>query len=264
MLKKDDIEQYKVIYFDNDEPVTYHLNEYDIKISPILVKDAPTYNFAKQILLLDKNSTNDIEIIQMNYLDFLLTRKLKEDQCLYMFYYIMDKCLNEPYFMPYDINGQPFKKNGRNVLALCDEHGNAKGYITHKQFEDISKIILFQNDINYDDRTLSTDVQKVVEDYYRIKNKDIHIPSLGEQKVYVMSRTGFSMKDINEMTLRTFEGVYDNCLNSEIYLGEKIIQGSYKYDVKEDVLHPLYRKRKDPIEEAFASYESVENKINNT
>ena len=91
LLKKDDIEQYKVIYFDNDEPVTYHLNEYDIKISPILVKDAPTYNFAKQILLLDKNSTNDIEIIQMNYLDFLLTRKLKEDQCLYMFYYIMDK-----------------------------------------------------------------------------------------------------------------------------------------------------------------------------
>ena len=87
-------------------------------------------------------------------------------------------------------------ENGRNVLALCDEHGNAKGYITHKQFEDISKIILFQNDINYDDRTLSTDVQKVVEDYYRIKNKDIHIPSLGEQKTYVMSRTGFSMKDI--------------------------------------------------------------------
>ena len=63
------------------------------------------------------------------------------------------------------------------------------------------------------------------------------------------------------MTLRTFEGVYDNCLNSEIYLGEKIIQGSYKYDVKEDILHPLYRKKKDPIEEAFASYESVENKI---
>ena len=45
---------------------------------------------------------------------------------------------------------------------------------------------------------------------------------------------GKTFKDLNNMTYREFDLIYNANVNSEIYIGEKIIQGSYKYDVKED------------------------------
>ena len=41
------------------------------------------------------------------------------------------------------------------------------------------------------------------------------------------------------------------CVNSEIYFAQKMVQCSYKYDVKEDVKHPLFEPKKDPYAEIF-------------
>ena len=40
----------------------------------------------------------------------------------------------------------------------------------------------------------------------------------------------------------------------------KEIQGSYKYDVKEDIKHPLFEPKKDPYEELFTDTSTLASK----
>ena len=54
--------------------------------------------------------------------------------------------------------------------------------------------------------------------------------------------------------------IYDACKDSETYIGQKIIQGSYKYDVKEDIKHPLFVSKKDPYEELFTDTSTLASK----
>lgn len=54
--------------------------------------------------------------------------------------------------------------------------------------------------------------------------------------------------------------LYHTCLNSEQYLVEKIIQASYKYDVKENIVHPLFRKKEDPYSELFTNTSTLTEK----
>ena len=41
-------------------------------------------------------------------------------------------------------------------------------------------------------------------------------------------------------------------LKVDEYIGQKIIQGSFKYDVKQDIIHPLYELKRDFVAEAFS------------
>ena len=116
---------------------------------------------------------------------------------------------------------------------------------------EIIKIILNQNDANYDNRYISPEVKELMMEYNLIKYKNIHNPSLEERKAFVCSKIGKTFKDLNNMTYREFDLIYNANVNSEIYIGEKIIQGSYKYDVKEEIVHPLFKVKEDPYAKIF-------------
>lgn len=61
------------------------------------------------------------------------------------------------------------------------------------------------------------------------------------------------MSDVNNMTYRMFSQIFDHMVDDINFIGQKIIQGSYKYKVEENILHPLYCKEKDKYEEIFTS-----------
>lgn len=69
------------------------------------------------------------------------------------------------------------------------------------------------------------------------------------------------MKDINEMIYRTFTQVFSHCVNSEIYLSQKIIQASFKYEIKDDIKFPLFEPKVDKYKEMFKDAETFEKKI---
>ena len=70
-----DINYYKDTYFTFDEPVPYELKCGEILyISPISLKNYMLFITSYGILNIDKNSTNDVEIISMSYLKFLVER----------------------------------------------------------------------------------------------------------------------------------------------------------------------------------------------
>lgn len=249
--------------FANGEPIKYNLKKGgEIVIYPILVKDYPLYEYAKGILDINKNEINDISVIQMSYLQFLIDYVIKRfnennDELInpqYQLGNIIKLCLKEDY-VAFD------KDNGKTCILLCEDDGTIKKIISAKEFDDIRKIILHQNDSDYDDRYISQDVREAYEEYCKLKYKNIQNPSLENMKAFVMSKSGYTLKEVNEMPYRIFRLVYNCGVDSDIYIGQKIIQGSYKYDVKQEINHPQFNKKKDPYAEMFSDAESFEKKV---
>lgn len=249
-----DIENLKILYFQNDEPCPYQLKcGYELKIYPVKVKDWGMFEPSLSILQIDKNKINDIRVIQMSYLEYLYyLYSLKEEYGEYIAN-IMKYSLGEE-------NVSFLMNKDKPMLVLLGEDSTIKGYINHKEFDDIKKIILYQNIYDYKDIYVDADVQQLWEDYYKIKYKDGKTPSFEEQKTYVLAKCGFTIKEINDMTYRMFSQVYNHCIGDILYIGRKIIQGSYKYQVDEDIKHPLYEKPKDIYSEIFEDTNVLSNK----
>ena len=232
-------------YFCNGYDVPYKLKDGEIlNIKPILVKDYPYYEVAKMILEIPKNEVNDIRVIQMSYLEFI--KEFIESNEIYAsnLVTICQLCFG------YSKIGFSVYKN-KPCLCLCDEDATIKYIITPKDFDEIAMIILNQNDANYDNRYISPEVKELMQSYYKAKGNNYRTPSLEEKKAYVISRTGILLFNLNEMTYRNFDLIYTSCINSEIYMAQKMVQCSYKYEVKEDVKHPLFEQKKDPYAEIF-------------
>ena len=158
-----DLDVLELNYFVNMSNVPYELKKGGmIYIKPVLLEDYLRYNWAKEILTINKNEINDIEVIQMSYLEFLIKRIFSMDKSLEdKVRWIIKLCLDEDYVAI-----------GDNCLIVCDKDGTIKYVISSKEFDDISKIIQAQNDPNYDDRYVSPEVKELMRDYYKVKYKD--------------------------------------------------------------------------------------------
>lgn len=271
-----DIDRLELMYFQNDEPIPYYLKNsvdengnmstdgYKLLIKPIKVKDWSIFNNCIDILMHELQDYNSVEIIQMSYLEFIINILLDK---------VSDEQISENAFKLSTILSMALgiyearKGMFRNkpCLTLHDENGDVVSLITPKEFNELKKIILFQNIINYDDRYLSPEIKKEIEEYEKIKysNENIVNPTLEKQKVFVISKTGISMRDINDMTYRTFTQVYNYNVNVDLYFAQKILQASQKYDMKEDAIHPLFKKEEDRLKSAFISKSDFEGKMKN-
>ena len=147
-----DIDNLQLNYFINEYAVPYELKKgAEIFIYPIKVKDFPIYANCKELLEIDKNTINDIDVIQMNYLEFLINRVLVDINTQSLFAMLFQLCIHK--------NIALSKDNGKDCIVVLGENDIIESIISAKEFEDIKKIILFQNDKDYDDRYVNPDVK---------------------------------------------------------------------------------------------------------
>jgi len=250
-----DIKQLELLYFQSCKPVQYNLKcGKQILINPILVEDWGIFENCLDILRVEKNEINDISVIQMTYLEFLIKMMESDDtvtsKLLYLFKYSLgvDKISIE-------------NSNGDKVIAILDDDNFIKAYITSKEFNDIKKIILYQNIYDYNDRYIDPELRRAISVYNRTKYKNQVSPTLEMQKVFVISKTGMSMDKINKMTYRTFSQVYKFNIKEDLYMSKNIIKASTKYDVKEEIIHPMFEKEHDIFDEIFVDAEGFTQKI---
>lgn len=250
-----DLENLELKYFCNGFDVPYKLQNGGIlNIKPILVKDYPYYEYSSSILEIRKNETDNIEIIKMSYLDFLLNIVISKDEYKDKLINLCNLCFG------YDYISVGRDKNGKSCLYLCNKDGEIEKIISSKEFDDISKIILNQNNYSYDNRYIAPEVRELMMEYYKVKYSNLYTPTLEQKKAFVSSKMGMPFKELNELTYREFDLIYNASVESEIYIGQKIIQGSYKYEVKEDIRHPLFEQKKDPYAEIFEDTSVLGNK----
>ena len=256
-----DIKQLELLYFQNEEDVPYELKDGTIvHIKPVLVRDWTIFENAMEVLTIEKNEINNIEVIQMSYLEFI-SRICETDMnmmnklALITKYSLGEDCISIE------------ENNGKRVLAILDDEEDENGrhrikyIIDKKDFDNIKKIILFQNMYDYDDRYVEPELKGEIQRFYKLKNKGTVAPTLEKKKVFVISKTGMSMKALNMMTYRSFSQVYKMNIEEDIYMSRLMHKISQKYEVNEDVIHPLFEKPKDIFDEIFVDADSFTQKI---
>lgn len=267
---KELVEEYAIL----DDPIPFH----DLYIYPILVKDWHTFMSAYDILNIDKNQTNDIDIIQMSYLKFMLELILSDDVWKNKFLVILKLCFNiqfdEGYFLEgFDTDEILFTKKDEENSEIFINGYNVKFYLSGKnetdimlnnkkfnatEFKNIIKIIMYQNFIDYDDTPMSDDFKEVIEKFYNLKNKNIIAPSLEKKMTVIMAKNGYTKNDIKDLSYRKLEEIFNIIVDENDYLIGSIaqMQGS-----KCDIDHWIYKKKKNKYSEVFSDASKYKKKL---
>lgn len=236
-----------------DEPYLY---KNAITIHPVKVRDY--YEFYKNvdILTIDKNNSGVIELIQMSYLEFIVMMLTTNKNfytkfvniCSLVFKIDASKSIEEQL---------SFAKDERNRFFI-----KIHGYtLNSKEFENLKRFILYQNIAGYDDTYLDPDLQKLVDEYSRLKNSGTNPPSLSKQIEVVESETGITRKKLCDYTLFNFKRLYETVIDKIEYKIAKqaSMSGMVKFD--KPIEHFAYKKETNKLDGALVDYESVKNKV---
>lgn len=237
-----DIEYLKRKYFYFDDPVPYKSNNNQIIfIYPISLRDSEFFLSSKEVLEIDKNSLPDVKIIQMTYLEFLCKVVLQEEEQRQKLLNILILCLkfNNPIIV-YDEKNKPF---------LIDKEKEI--IINSKDFDEIKRIILYQNLIDYDDEYVNPELQQKIDEDKMLKMRNVDFPSLERKMSIITAHTGILKKDQLEMTYRThsslFQEVYEETEYNTLYPVAAFTGQSDK------VSKWIYRMKKNKFEDQVVS-----------
>ena len=188
-------------YFAFDKPVPYVVQDKVITIRPIMLDEAETFLASIDILQHDKNSSPSVEIIQMSYLEYLVKVIKPTDE------YLEDKLTN---ILSYcGITSWAVMPDERGKLVLVDRTHDLT--LSAKQFDELTKIILYQNILHYDDSYVNPEFKKTMELTDSVKNFNREFPTL-ERKMYIITaHTGLSKQEQMKMTFREHQGVFEEC-----------------------------------------------------
>lgn len=185
-------------YFQFDTPVPLKLKSKEtIKINPILLKDSAIFMSCVDVLMLDKNSSNSVEIIQMPYLQFLLQVVSQTDKQLYQkLVNILVLCLGVKQVKLGMQDGKP--------CLVTD-----KCLMTCKDFDNFIKIILHQNILHYDDEYVSPDIKQAMDEVKALKMQNVDFPTIERQIAIITAHCGLSKKEQLEMTMRAHSMLFE-------------------------------------------------------
>lgn len=255
----ENVKQYVEHFCTIDEPVPYK----ELSIYPVKVRQYPDFATCYGILTIDKNATPDVSVIQMSYLDFLLNVICKNETVLNGTSGITVGNFQEQrlsFLLQICFNAKPdelqVKKNekGRNTLVIQGVEINSS------EFDEISKIISFQNITDYYDEYIDPEMKKSIEEYYALKNKDLTMPTLEQKIAVVILLTGLSKQQILDMTYREFDSVFHYGIAKQEY--ELMRGGEFSgAEFDKPVKHWVFAPKENKYQEAFASYEGLKNKI---
>ena len=181
------------IYFQWDEPVDYLIND-DVHLSiyPVMVKDSELFLACYDVISIDKDNIPDPKIISMPYLNFMADNLFKEQICIDKFVSLLRICLH------WDNARITVDENGFYYLENMD--GSIR--IDAKKFNEIRRIILYQNIIGYDDEYINPELKAAMAESDALRNRGIEFPSMERKMAIISSHTGITKKEQMEMTYR--------------------------------------------------------------
>lgn len=214
-----DIDYLKSVYFTFDLPVPYNLKcGKTIEVKPISLLDSMVFISSCGILQIDKNASSNVDIIQMPYLKFLATEAVnKNPEMAQQFVNICILCL--------DFKKPFFNETEKGKINLCNlgENNQPDLVITAKEFDDIKKIILYQNLPNYDDEYVNPDLKKNMEEMNKIRSAQYVPPSLERRIAIISAHTGIPKSEQCKMSMRAHSMLYDEVRGEVEYSAMKAI-----------------------------------------
>ena len=255
----DNVKQYIEPFITMNEPVPYK----NLLIYPFIMKDYYNFMLSVDILTQEKDKTNNIDIIQMSYLDYIIqilftdnnfNDQWQEKNCTVWqkkFATIITVSLQ------CDINDINFciDKKGKIFLMIKGQK------ILAKHFNDIIKIILHLNIPNYVDEYITPDVQEVIDKHLQEKSKNIYPPTLNKKILFVTANTNYHKLDILNMTLFDFESLFSLLLSELDYKINKTAEMSGNVEFKEKIEHFMFEKPHSIYDSIFQDSQVFEQKM---
>ena len=245
-----DIELLKLAYFALDEPVPYKLKTgQEILIKPIMVKDSMLFMASVDVLKIDKNSLGSVEAIQASYLKFLQKMIFpSNDIMVQKFLNILDLCL--------ELKGIYLYNDEMERTFIQTESGIV---VSAKEFDDITKIILYQNLPDYDDKYINPDIKKSMQEVDRLKNKDYETPDFERQMGIIESHTGILKEQLLKKTWRSFQILFrEVCGEIEFYTTRP---AAIAVGAGDKVDHYIFKKRKDKFDGYFVDMDKFSHEV---
>ena len=134
--------------------------------------------------------------------------------------------------------------------------------IDDDQFDELRKVILLQNIYKYDDTEMSDDFRRVVEEYYRLKNKDIVLPTLEDRLMAVCVSSAYKLEELYTMPLRLFDALLEYSVDKLEYQVNKLIVNLAQGKVEGlHLSHWVYKTKKDKYSEIFTDAQDLVKKV---
>lgn len=241
-------------YFWFDLPVEYKLkNKNVVKIYPISVKDSEMFLSWIDILTIDKNSLPNPEYISMSYLEFIIKTLLtSEDKDIAQsatskLVFILKLCLKWEDDVSIRVNDI-----GKPVLV----HGDIE--INGKSFEDIRRIILYQNILDFDDSYINPDLKQAMAEVDEVKSKDLVFPTLERKFAIVSSHSGITKAQQLEMTYRSHSALFKEVCNEVEFISARtgVMVGNMFSKQKIEFEDWVYKKKRSKYEDYFTTQDS--------
>lgn len=243
-----DIEVLEKGYFYFDKPVPYKLSDTTyVDIMPVSVYDSEVFLSSCDILQIDKNALNSVEIIQMSYLDFLLKVMLPTDKSGLL----LDK-LSNIFRLCLGMKTWKLKVKEKQKLSIVAPDDSFE--ITGKQFDDIKRIILYQNVPHYDDAYIDPDLKKMMDEVDRLKSQGISTPNLERRMAIITAHCGVNKQTLMQYTMRSLQLLFEECAGEVEFTTLRPIM-LYAGKAKE-LEHWIYKKKKDRLDGYITSVES--------
>lgn len=226
-----------------------------ILIYPVTIKNYFKFYKSIKCLLIDKDKIPDPKIISMSYLDFLMNM-IDNDKKEGLIYAVM---LSELFKICCHIKNEDIKKDEYKSNHYKMYIKNVE--INKMDFNNIRKIICYQNMPDYDDKYINPDIKAEMDEIRELQNKNIENPSLEKQMIAVCRNYPYKLNEIENLTIRKFVVMLsqaDKELHYKIYkTGE--IGGMVKF--KQPIDHWLYESKKDIIAENITSFDAFKQKM---
>lgn len=259
-----------------DEPIPCK----GLNIYPIIMKDVFSFLSSYNILTIKKNEIPDIKIIQMSYLRFVFDLMISDELWQDKFLMIVSLCFklneNNKYYTKEHEKNKLLVRNDGDVLICMFNGWNVRFIIKNdktklyiddveinsKEFEEICRIIMYQNIVEYDDSYIDPDVQEVIDDVSKLKNKSYTMPTIEKQMSVVSMQTGILKKDIAQMSYREFTLLFKAVVESIDYqINKRVDLQDKKFD--KTVPHWVYEQNNDKLDGVFVDKSGFDTKMQN-
>lgn len=251
-----------------------------LKIKPITVRDAEKFLDAVEVFKIEKNKIPDVNVIQMSYLEFLMGMMAMDEECRNAFLWLLSLTLGMEYdeskrldgdtFAPHELLSQAINENNANYyingwdLEVIVKKGRASirlmgTTLTASEFDTFRKIILFQNIDGYDDMEMSDDFRRVIEQYYALKFKGTHDPTLEEKMMAVIVSTSYTMDALADMPYRSFDKLFNTCIRRVDYMATKSLEPHLEKGHSID--HWVFYPEKDKYSHIFGDAQELAKKV---
>lgn len=167
-----------------------------------------------------------------------------------LIYGVFSLCLrdNKPDIFFKTVDGELFLSVNEVLLSSDD-------------FDELAKIILLQNNPDYDDSYIDPELEEDLAKVEELKNKGSKMVSIEKQMISVSIGAGLLFEDVKNMTIRKFR-MYLSMIDAKLHYTiakQAEISGQVKFE--SEIKHYLKDNTRNAVEDSVVDYDNFVKKI---